>query len=299
VLDQYERLLNMCPDGLWEEPVWEVKKEHPWVWPVKRAGSKEQLGEEMLRVYSAFWNVAYHALFHVDYYLAKGVTKGFKPPPPFKEADHHGNTIPTRTYTRDELQRYVAYDRERVRTVIPALSDDEANAIVPRAGVPFGEFLVGTLTHTQEHAAQLQLFLGRHGIDTNTGAGDAARNFLRRGVRGRSDSEIDAFAATLGGHDRLLPLVYAGFCANLGPTDDCTVEFVTGKSYFIRAKAGKATVAKAAPKSVDATVRASPQDYLRWMTEDLELDRALAEGRITFEGDVDRLQRALTPAREC
>jgi hypothetical protein len=297
-LDEIERALAVCPDELWEASLWPVQRHHPWVWPVKRAGEKAY-GDEaamaaLLPQMSAFWNIAYHAIFHVDFYLARGVLKGFKPPKPFQEPDHRGNTLPQRTYTRDELLSYVAYCRERVHDVVLPLTDAQAQEIVARAGVTFGEFLVRNVAHTQEHAAQLSLFLGQHNVEPPGGIGPAQmRQLLVDGVRGREDAGIDAFAAMAGGYERLLPLVFAGFCNNLRPTEDFVVRFDAGAPYVVRANGGNATLEKRAPRTVDATVAMSQQDFLRVMISDLDWDDAAVTGRIRIEGDAAGLGRLL------
>ena len=300
-LDEIERDLRMCPDELWEASVWPVQRHHPWVWPIKRAGEKAY-GDEaamaaLLPQASAFWNIAYHVIFHVDFYLARGVLKGFKPPKPFQEADHRGNTVPVRTYTRDELLSYIAYCRERVRDVVLPLTDAQAEEIVPRAGMTFAEFLVRNVAHTQEHASQLSLFLGQHNVEPPGGIGPSQmRQYLRDGVRGRDDAGIDAFATSVGGYARLLPPVFAGFCANLRPPEDFVVRFEVGAPYVVRAKGGKASLEKKATKDVDATVTMSPQDYVRLMTADLEMEAAMQDGRINVDGDVAGVARLFASA---
>ncbi|HEY8173858.1 MAG TPA: DinB family protein [Dehalococcoidia bacterium] len=305
LLSQLERAINDCPDALWEASLWEVKKEDAHVWPVRRASQKKpgpaatQL--PLLQVYSAFWNVAYHTLFHLDFYLSGAVLKGFAPPAPFLERDHHAHVIPDRTYTRAELLQYVAYNREKAQATIESLTDEQAHRAVARAGVPFGEFLVTTLMHAQEHAAQLQLFLGQNdarrigAFESKTGiAPQQGQQMLRDGVIGRSDEEIDAFAKSVRGYAGLLPLVLGGLCARLQPGELCTVRFDIGDlQYAVRCKPGKATFDKRALKDPDATIAISPQDFLRWMVADLDVGAALKSGRIGIEGDRAAFARLL------
>ena len=40
-------------------------------------------------------------------------------------------------------------------------------------------------------------------------------------------------------------------------------------------------------------MRLSPQDFLRWMTSDIDAATAIADGRITIEGDATVLWRQL------
>jgi hypothetical protein len=303
LLDQFERAITDCPDELWERSLWEVKKEHPNVWPVRFAGEKRRPPkaeqERLLQVHSQFWNLAYHALFHVDFYLARADRKGFAPPEPFRETDHHGHVVPWRTYTRDELLHYVAYDRERVRTTMDALTDADVKRVVPRAAVPFAEFLLSTLRHTQEHAAQLSLFLGQHDIEPRGGALRAQqRQLLIDAVRGRSDAEIDRFAKRVGGYPRLLPLVFAGYCANIDPRAPANVAFDLGSTYVVRVLPdAPAMFEQGSARDVEATVQMSPQDFLRLLVSDLDYDDAVASHAITIEGDANAVTRLFGMSR--
>ena len=210
-------------------------------------------------MHSQFWNVAYHALFHIDFYLAGANRKGFAPPPPFQEIDHHGNVVPQRTYTRDELSMYVAYNRSRARDTLDRLTPEQAVKIVPRAGVSFAEFLVQTLLHSQEHASQLNLFLGQHGVEPPGGkAAERNRQFLFEGVRSRTDAEIDAFARMVGGYPRLLPLVFAGMCANIRAREDMCVVFDVGAPFPVEVVAGgRASVPNFTPDDIAGTITMS------------------------------------------
>jgi hypothetical protein len=295
VLDQLERALHLCPDELWEASLWEVKKEHQHVWPVRRIDDKPSraaASAPLLQVYSAFWNVAYHALFHTDFYLSGGVLKGFAPPAPFREDEHRAHVVPNRPYTRAELQNYIAYDREKARATIDRLTDAQAERLLTRTGQPFADRLFANLLHTQEHAAQLNLFLSQHGVEPKAGAAaEQARQALRQGVRGRSDREIDAFVKAIGGYARLLVRVLTGLCSRIEPRESLTVRFDLGIDFFIVTTPGSARVETSPPGSVDAILRASPQDFLRWMTSDLDYAMAIAEGRIALDGDTAALRR--------
>ena len=61
-IDQIDELLRLCPEAMWEESLFEVRREQPFVWPVRRAGEREYpdeaTQEQLLQVHSAFWNVA-------------------------------------------------------------------------------------------------------------------------------------------------------------------------------------------------------------------------------------------------
>jgi hypothetical protein len=270
---------------------------------VRRAGEKRRPPkaeqERLLQVHSQFWNIAYHALFHVDFYLAGADRKGFAPPEPFEETDHHGHVVPRRTYTRDELLYYVAYDRERVRATMDALTDADVERVVPRAAVPFGEFLLSTLRHTQEHAAQLSLFLGQNDVEPRGGVlRTQQRQLLVDAVRGRSDAEIDRFKKRVGGYPRLLPLVFAGFCANIDPRAPANVAFDLGSTYVVRVLPGApAMFEQGSSFDAEATVGMSPQDFLRLMVSDLAYEDGLRDGRITIDGNAKAVTRLLAMSR--
>jgi hypothetical protein len=73
------------------------------------------------------------------------------------------NEILPRTYTREELLGYLESCRRKCEDTIFALSNEDANRLCRFAWgeVPFGELLLYTLRHVQEHAAHLSLFLGQ------------------------------------------------------------------------------------------------------------------------------------------
>ena len=102
------------------------------------------------------------ALFWLDLYLT-GAEEGFAPPEPFDLVEMQPNEQLPRTYTREELLRYLDYCRLKCQQTISALSSEEA-ARLCRFGwgeVSFAELQLYNLRHVQEHGAQLRLFLGQ------------------------------------------------------------------------------------------------------------------------------------------
>jgi uncharacterized damage-inducible protein DinB len=100
---------------------------------------------------ATFWYITYHTLFWLDLYLT-GSLEGFAPPAPF---------------TLDELHGYLVHLREKCQTTIAGLSDGQAHHQVAfrwsgEKPVSFFELLLYTMRHVQEHAAQLNLFLGQN-----------------------------------------------------------------------------------------------------------------------------------------
>ena len=144
-IDSFGDALRDCPDELWEKHLWEDK---PDQWVV--AG------------FSAYWYLCYHTLFWLDLYLT-GAEEGFAPPEPFDLVEMEANEVLPRTYTRQELFDYLEICRQKCKEIISALSIEQAYRLChfPWGELPFGELLLYTMRHVQEHAAQLHLFLGK------------------------------------------------------------------------------------------------------------------------------------------
>src|SRR5213594_3771960 len=107
-IDMLENAMTACPDHLWSKP----DEKPAWV-------NRDVVG---------FWYLVYHTLFWLDFYLAQ-TSEGFAPPAPFTldEFDPAG-LLPERPYTKDELQRYLNYCRQKCRASIEALTDERASA---------------------------------------------------------------------------------------------------------------------------------------------------------------------------
>ncbi len=142
-----ESALKLCPDRLWGAYMWKDPK--------------------MPAEFSAFWYVAYHALFWLDLYLS-GRVEGFTPPLPFTLSEYNPQgELPERVYTRSELLAYLAYCRKKCQDTIEQLTNPRASRLckftwVPN-GISFSELLLDNMRHVQEHGAQLNMFLGQHG----------------------------------------------------------------------------------------------------------------------------------------
>ncbi|MCL4298098.1 MAG: DinB family protein [Anaerolineae bacterium] len=134
-VDMLENALLACPDELWSD-------------------RSQQL---------EFWYVVYHTLFWLDLYLS-GSVEGFVPPAPFNldELDPAG-LLPEKPYTKDELQTYLDYGRQKCRATIEALTDERAcqRCAFSWGEVSFLELLLYNMRHVQEHASQLNLILGQ------------------------------------------------------------------------------------------------------------------------------------------
>lgn len=154
-IDSLGDALRTCPDELWEARLWDDEPDQ-WV----AAG------------FSAFWYLGYHTLFWLDLYLT-GAEEGFAPPAPFDLVEMEAGEVLPRTYSREELLGYLELCRRRCQQTIGALSGEDARRLCrfPWGEVPFGELLLYTMRHVQEHAAQLHLFLGQQTGKSSTHPG--------------------------------------------------------------------------------------------------------------------------------
>jgi len=114
-----------------------------------------------------FWYLTYHTLIWLDFYLSDSVDS-FQPHPPFtlSEFDPEG-LLPDRVYTKDELNNYLNYCRNKCNKTILELTDERANKrfVFNKINFPFLELLFYNMCHVQHHAAQLKLLL-RQKIDS-------------------------------------------------------------------------------------------------------------------------------------
>jgi len=134
-IDMLENAIVACPDKIWGDRI----------------------------DYYEFWYITYHTLFYLDCYLSDS-DKGFTPPSPFTlgELDERG-LLPDRIYTKQELLNYLNHGREKCRTRIASLTEEQANE---KCGfewldLSFGEVLLYNMRHVQHHAAQLNLMISR------------------------------------------------------------------------------------------------------------------------------------------
>ena len=144
-----------CPASLWRERLWNDPPDHP----------QPPLGE--------FWFIAYHTLYWLDLYLSSmaGSSSVATPPAPFPApALDAEDDPPERPYTKDELRAYLVYTSQKCQNTIHTLTGERTRYPYEfpwekGQGRPISylELLLYTMRHTQEHAAQLSLFLGQHG----------------------------------------------------------------------------------------------------------------------------------------
>ena len=136
-IDMLENAVRECPEALWN-----------------RGNPAE--GEH------AFWYMAYHTLFFLDFYLSDHPDT-YEPPAPFTkgELDPVG-VFPERVYTRQELLAFLEHIRRKCRTVLATMTDDQLTRVTPfrpKNEITVVELHLYNMRHVQHHAAQLNLFL--------------------------------------------------------------------------------------------------------------------------------------------
>jgi hypothetical protein len=152
-IDMLENALVACPDSLWRQRLWPNHPAPPFPPP-----------------FAEFWYVTFHTLVWLDLYLSGVPEEDFAPPAPFAQGELDSmETLPDQPYTKEALRAYLASTRERCRTTLLALTDEQARRPVQYPWsdgqpVSYGELQLYNLRHVQGHAAQLSLFLGQHGI---------------------------------------------------------------------------------------------------------------------------------------
>ena len=147
-IDMLENALLACPSTQWNALLW---------------------SDPEAPAYPTFWSLTHHTLFWLDLYLT-GSLEAFAPPTPFTQDESGPSRVfPEQPYPKEELHAYLVQLRQKCQTTLLSLSDEQAQREVAfpwRWWKPmsFFELQLYTLRHVQEHAAQLSLFLGQHGI---------------------------------------------------------------------------------------------------------------------------------------
>lgn len=138
-IDMLENSIEACPENIWND--------NP-------------------REFTSYWYMVSHTLFWLDLYLS-GTLENFTPQAPFglEELDPAG-VIPERIFTKEELLNYVTHCREKCRSVIKNLTEENASRICKFGSLElsFAELLLDNMRHVQHHTAQLNLLL-RQKID--------------------------------------------------------------------------------------------------------------------------------------
>ncbi len=152
-IDMLENALLACPGELWNGQLWS-------------APSDQSFPPE----FAQFWYIAYHTLFWLDLYLTGSPEEEFVPPAPFIWSELDPTVSPERPYTKEELHTYLVQLRRKCQATITELSDEKAHRQVDYSWiegepVSYLELQLYNMRHVQEHAAQLNLFLGQNAIE--------------------------------------------------------------------------------------------------------------------------------------
>jgi hypothetical protein len=122
---------------------------------------------------AAFWHLAYHTIFFLDFYLHKREAD-FTLPPFHREniwrlaagTDTSEPFVPPgEPYTKTTLLEYLQDVRKRAQPILAELTDDDLTAPspVPWHTIQRGDFLLNNLRHAQHHIGQLNIILSFHG----------------------------------------------------------------------------------------------------------------------------------------
>lgn len=138
-IDTLDDTIKLCPDDLWTAVLWD---------------------DPECAEYGQFWFVAYHTLFWIDLYLT-GSAEGFSPPAPYE-----WRGIPEKPYTKEQLQTYLAYCRQKCQSTLEGLTEEKANQLCTFKWIEasYAEMQLYCMRHVQEHAAQLSFMLTQHGV---------------------------------------------------------------------------------------------------------------------------------------
>jgi uncharacterized damage-inducible protein DinB len=138
-IDMLEDGIQRCPEAVWQAVMW--------------------ADDEDSR-YGQFWFVAYHTVKSIDAYLT-GTWEGFAPPAPFLAGQ-----LPEEPYTKPQILSYLQACRDKCQRMIESLTDETAmrTCVFDWMSPSYFELQIYTMRHVQEHAGQLSLFLGQHGV---------------------------------------------------------------------------------------------------------------------------------------
>jgi hypothetical protein len=138
-LDMLDDALTLCPDDLWTAILWKDSEDPR---------------------YGTFWFIAYHATAWLDRFMSNA--PDFRLPAPFVAGG-----LPEKPYTKSEVQSYLRQNRARWKAVIESLTDEKVKerSVFDWIDANYFQLQLSSLRHLQEHGAQLNFFLGQHGIE--------------------------------------------------------------------------------------------------------------------------------------
>lgn len=178
-LDVFEDALRSCPDELWEASLWHVPRTDPWVWPAPGTEPIPERTDESIQQFSAFWAVAYHCLFFLDFYV-RADPAGFTTPEYVRggpeEMDWPADgaaPLSDRVFDRPTLLDYLTHGRrqvrERIETMAPAELEERCASWHPHAGKTLDQLLQVNLAHIREHGGQMTAFVAAGGSTQPSG----------------------------------------------------------------------------------------------------------------------------------
>jgi hypothetical protein len=150
-IDMLENALLACPSTLWNQRLW-----------------RDPLDNSLPPEFAEFWYITYHTLFWLDLYLSGSREEDFALPAPFIWTELDPTVPPQRPYSREELHAYLVQLRKKCQATITELLDEKAQQVdypwIEGKPVSFLELQLYNMRHVQEHAAQLNLFLGQNAV---------------------------------------------------------------------------------------------------------------------------------------
>lgn len=172
-IDDLEEALRSCPDEQWTASVWHVPKTDPWVWPAPGVEPIPERTEESIQQFSAFWAVATHCLWFLDFYVRTDPS-GFQSPEYVRGGPEElpwpadgAAPLADRVFDRSALLRYAEHGRRQVRERIETMPEEEFEQRCepnhPHAGITLRQLLDVNLRHVIEHGAQLKEFAQQKG----------------------------------------------------------------------------------------------------------------------------------------
>jgi hypothetical protein len=109
----------------------------------------------------AFWYLAFHDLFWLDFYLSLIGESRFRPPQPFGLTEFEDDVLPEPAYAKDQLLGYLDHCRRKLDGVMTGMTEAWVASPCPceYREMSNGELLLYNMRHVQHHAAQLNLLL--------------------------------------------------------------------------------------------------------------------------------------------
>ena len=168
-LVRVEAALRDCPDEHWNGSLWHVPRTDAWVWPQPGTDPVPERTDESIQRFSAFWCVAYHCLWFLDYYLHVGNGPFESPacarggPEELGFAADGAVAVPDQVWPREKLLAHAEHCRRRIHDVIPSTPDADLATRCPpghpHAGRTFADLWIGNVSHVEEHGAQLARYV--------------------------------------------------------------------------------------------------------------------------------------------